>query len=530
MKPNIEPANPNIHPERYSHAWFRFFEILPGACVWIALISPFILSFYAPLAVTIFIILFDIYWLIRSLNYGMLLLRAYGKMRKNLQKDWRSELQKITDLGEKERARLGVLDWREIYHVVIIPTYREEQAILEASIDSLVSTDYPKDHMIVVLAIEGREAHIARPMAAILEKQYDKEFLRFLVTEHPDGIIGEVKAKGANATWAAKILVEEVKEMGIPLENIVVSTADADTRFPVQFFTALSYNYSVTTDRLQACYQPVATFFNNIWDAPMLSRVLAFGTTFWQLIESVRDYRLITFSTHAMSLKTLVDIDYWCTSIVNEDSRQFFRAYFHYKGKFRVIPLFMPIYMDAVFVQNLKGTISNLYYQQQRWAYGVEHFPYIVLESARQKTIPLTSRLALIGRAFEGAFSWSTASFFITFVGWLPLLLNKSFNDHIVASNFPIVTQILLSLTWVGTVITAYATIKLLPVRPGDKKLTHTLTMILQWILIPFTAIFFGAIPGLDAQTRLMLGKYMGFRVTEKKAVRTPIKPTPTAI
>lgn len=514
------PADPNVEPQRYSRFWFRFFEILPGACVWTALLSPFILAIYLPLSVTIFILLFDLYWLLRAVMYAITLTKGYFRFRRNIRTDWQAKLNRITALSETERKEWDILPWEGVYHAIIVATYKEELPILEKSIDSIVDAQYPKDRLIIVLAAEERAGEHTKEVVAALTERYKGKFCDFIVSVHPDGIVGEVKAKGANATWAAKILKTRVQEMGIPLSQVIVSTADADTRFPAFYFACLTYNYCVTPDRTRASFQPVATFFNNIWQAPMLSRVLAFGTTYWQLGESIRDYRLITFSTHATSLQTLVDIDYWCTSIVNEDSRQFFRAFFHYRGKFRVVPLFIPIYMDAVHVKKSTETLRNLYFQQQRWAYGVEHFPYIVLESHRlRRSIPWRQRAIIIWRAFDGAFSWSTTSFFIAVMGWLPFLLNPQFHNQVVASNFPAVTRVLLSLTWIGLIISGAVTILILPPRPKSHSPLRWIAMVIQWVLIPIAAIFFGAIPGLDAQTRLMFGKYIGFRVTEKKAI-----------
>ena len=515
--PNEVPANPNIAPKRYSPFWFRALEILPGACVWTSLLMPFILAAFLPHLVTLFVIAFDVYWLISAYNYAFLLIVGYFRLRHNLRLDWNGQLALLHAMTDEERAAEGFIDWIDINHAVILTTYKESEETLETSISSIVHAVYPRERMILVLATEERDDPEAQEIAKRLSERHKEHFRAILTTIHPDGIVGEVKAKGANAAWAARQLTAYAREEGIPLDRVVVSTADGDSRFHPKYFQCLAYHYAVLSDRTHCAFQPISMYFNNIWELPIFSRLMAFGSTFWLLVESTRLYRLVTFATHAMSLETLVEIDYWCVSVVNEDSRQFFRAYFHYKGKFRSVPLYIPVYMDGVYAGKISQSAHNLFLQQQRWAYGVEHFPYIVLEGARSHKIPVMDRVLLIYRAFLSSYSWATSSFYTTVVGWIPIVLNNSFRNQVVAANFSTVTRTLLSFTWVGLLLSAAISIAILPPPPKNySKIRLVVTMTVQWIFVPVTAIFFGTIPGLISITRLMLGKYLGFRVTPK--------------
>lgn len=493
-----------------STSW-RILEIIPGAVTWTGLVLPVLISFFWPAAVATFVLIFDLYWLYKSFLMGYHLVLGYKNFRKALKIDW---LQMCKDVPADEITP----SWTNIYQTIIFATYKEEVETLIPSFQAILDSDYPKEKIIVVLATEKRDLERARRNAQILLDKFSDKFFAFLVTEHPD-IPGEVKAKGANVKWAAKYLQKWVEERNIPFENVIVTTCDADTRIHPKYFAALSYKYITNPNRTRRSFQPIPLYNNNIWQAPAISRIIAFGNSFWQLIEATRPWRLINFSTHAMSLQTLIEMDFWDTSVVNEDSRQYWRAYFKFNGDHQVEPIYIPVYMDAVLAGNLTQTLKDQYLQKRRWYYGSEHFPYIVLNSIKNKEIPLWDKLVKNYRFFEAGYSLATASIYIAFIAWLPILFGPGFKNTVLAQNLPVIVRILLLLTWVGLIASMIISTLLLPPRPEKYGRRKFLEMIAQWILVPIAAILFSSIPAIDAQTRLMLGKYMTFRVTVKKAV-----------
>jgi len=54
------------------------------------------------------------------------------------------------------------------------------------------------------------------------------------------------------------------------------------------------------------------------------------------------------------------------------------------------------------------------------------------------------------------------------------------------------------------------------PPRPNKKNILSYIMQPLEFLLLPVIGFFFSALPGIDAHTRLMLGKYIEYKVTEK--------------
>jgi hypothetical protein len=338
-----------------------------------------------------------------------------------------------------------------------------------------------------------------------------------LIIEHPKSRPGEARVKGANVTFAARYAAEYFNERKIPFDNVVVSCFDADTIARQDYLACLTYYFMITPDRTRASYQPIPVYHNNIWQVPSFARIIEIGTSFFQLVESTNSEKLVTFSSHSMSFKALVEVGYWPVDMISDDSAIFWKSFIHYDGQYRVVPIYTTVSMDIASGPNVWSTIINIYRQKRRWAWGVENLPIVMRAFQKNQNIPLYKKFVFGLRLFDSFISWATWSFLLIFISWLPTAVaGREFATSTVYYIAPRIKGVIFSLSSMGVVVCMVISLMLLPVDIYHR-LTRKIVHVLEWILIPLVILALSAIPALDAQTRLMFGRYLDFEVTDKR-------------
>jgi hypothetical protein len=539
----------------------RMLEIIPGTLTWLTFIGMIVFSFVFPIWVAVFIIVFDIYWLFRTVFITFYSILAYNKLKEGKKINWWERCQNISDpkkyakdisdrmrlmkkalkeissrkekravkkeikkLGEYlsevkklEKIKEEILDWKEIVHVVFLPTANESKEIIEPAIQAVMDNNFPKSQMIILLATEENEPEEQRmEKVDYLKNKFGGVFRDFLVTTH---IVkgDELKCKASNATFAAKELMTYLNEKNIDYKKVIFSNFDCDSVCHKEYFAALTYAYITDPKRLQRSYQPLPMYHNNIWDTNAFVRVIVTSSSFWHMFQSTRR-EMVTFSSHSEPFQTLVDVDFWPVNMISEDSIIYWKCFAYYHGDYQVKPIYLPLSLDAVLAETYWKTIKNQYKQKRRWAYGIENFPVITRALWPDKKISLIKKIKTGFEMLEGHHSWATNSFILAFLGWLPLFFGGAeFNESVLAHNLPLVTRYLMMLALVGLVSTMFLSFLLLPARPEKYSKKKYIYMFFQWFLAPFIAPTLGSIPAIDSQTRILLKKYFGeFWVTEK--------------
>lgn len=486
----------------------RILEILPGASMWLAITSPIWLSFVLPFAVAYIIIIADIYWFFTAIKIAVLIFVGYNKMEFAKKQDWLGNLKK--DFPN---------NWEHYYHLLILPTYKESLEILKPAFDAIVNSHYPSKKIFLAVGFEERDD----PQKIAATTKYLQTLSRKIggvfTTIHPFGLPGEIPGAGSNRNWMVNNATAELEKLNIKPIQVFVTTLDADFVIHKQFLAGALHKYLSTPPDVRNKRSFTGTFLyhNNYWQAPTPMRVIASGTAFWQLSEMVGSDKYINFSSLSMNMQSLLDIGLWIPDKVNDDSGFFWKAYYYFKGDYKVIPHYLPISADTVLDVTLLKTIQNQYLQLKRWAYGVEHIPFIITQYFQRRDIDFWDKTDKLIFILWSYFKWGTLALFVTFAGLFIPIINPSYASSAVAYNLPVISSWILTGAFLGLFSTIYIHEKTAPKRPHNWSLFRKAWSYLQWLLIPLVLVTITSIPAIDAQTKLMLGRHMKeFRTTIK--------------
>ncbi|MEI8096731.1 MAG: hypothetical protein WCG73_01340, partial [Candidatus Moraniibacteriota bacterium] len=435
--PNFHFPDPKTREPRERRIQ-RTIEMIPGLMTWTTLLGMVALSFFLPVWAAIAVIVFDIYWIHKALYISIFSLSGQRDVVEGKRINWWERCQniahpeqyivllkeRIVHLKEslKEtsffhirerhiiRKEIGrtkkilretkelvpiadkIMDWRDVIHVVLLPTAGEPAEIIEPAIESLAQSNFPKEQMIILLATEERENPETRlPKVEYLKKKFDGVFHDFLVTTH---IVagGEMKCKASNAKFASRELMKYLDERNIDYKRVIFSNFDCDSVAHPEYFAALTYEYVIDPKRLQRAYQPLPMYHNNLWDTNAFVRLVVTGSSFWHLYQSTRR-EMVTFSSHSEPFDTLVKVGFWPVNMISEDSVIYWKCLAYFHGDYRVQPIHLPISLDAVLAETYWKTLVNQYKQKRRWAYGIENFPVTMRAIWPDKLISLGTKL-----------------------------------------------------------------------------------------------------------------------------------------
>lgn len=522
---------------------YRFLEMLPGLISYGSIILLIILSLINPIIAAVYLLLIILTMLVKVVGVTYHMVSGRNRMDQASKVDWRSRLDDLEDPNSSYSKHFGIdsteLGYRqhienlrlmaaaeegffpkpsEIYNALIIPAYNESYEIIESTIESVLDTTYDKSRMIVVFAYEERGGDEIKETAKRLEKKYKKSFHTFHAVEHPKGLPNEVVGKGGNITYAGRWLKDFLEGKDIPFSSVVVTTMDCDNKPHKTYFDYLTYEYIVREDRKHLAYQPIAVFTNNIWDVPAPMRVVATGNSFWNIISSMRPHMLRNFASHAQPMDALVEMDFWSVRTIVEDGHQYWRSYFYFGGNYEVVPLFVPIYQDAVLSNTYTKTLKAQFVQLRRWAYGASDVPYVgVRIFSNNRNVPFWAGFTRFIRLLDGHVTLACVSILVAFGGWVPLLVNSEGARSMAVHQLPDTVSLLQQIALIGLAVAIFTSFKLLPPRPARYRRRRTIFMLLQWFLMPVTAIVYSSLSAFYSQTRLLFGKYLDrFDVTDK--------------
>lgn len=487
--------------DKYPRQFQRVFEIIFPLLTWLIITMPIWLSPFHPAVVAYFLLTFNVYFFYKSFKVTVYSTLSYLRLKKLSQVDWKNKARKLPDFPK-------------VYHTVIITNHQESVEKVRRTLQFLSNQDFSQKKLFIILAMEEREGNQAKERADQLIKEFKNKFGLVTATFHKL-LSNEVIGKASNSTFAARVISKIVRKKGLDPGLITVTSCDADSLIPPKYFSYLTYQFLTDSEKYYHFYWAPVLLYSNFWELSLPVRIQATLSSITRLSMLARPDNLIQISTYSLSLKMLEKIGYWDTDIIPEDWHIFLQAFFTLGEKVKTLPIYLIVSRDAVNNVNFFSTIKSRYEQEKRWAWGITDIPYALYKFFTTR-IPFMPKLLRVTYVIETHLFWPISFFILTLGAFVLGLVNPAFGRTSLGHNLPRMSGLILTMTTIFLLVLIIIDIKSRPKRPTTFSVAKTPLLIFQWILLPVVSFLLSSLPALEAHTRLLLGKRLEYKVTEK--------------
>ncbi|KXK25990.1 MAG: hypothetical protein TR69_WS6001001280 [candidate division WS6 bacterium OLB20] len=558
------------------------FEKIPPLLTFILILLPFWGGFIIPEITAYFVILFNVYFLYKSMSFAVFFAISLIRIRHSEQIDWLGRLRELDDIDlaistrqeqldalrshkyqskkkvdandplnriistklpgpvrrlifwyEKQKIagflrgelrRLRDLkntpphtDWNSLHHVIIIPHWKEPYHVLETTLERISKGNYPSKKISIMLGAEERDP-TGVSVSEQLREQFKDRFEHIWINSH---VLTETEivGKSSNMASAGKTAAQEIARLGWDLKHVTVTSCDADSQLPPDYFANVTYEYVNRKDSEYKFFNGAMILYANIWRLPFYARVKNSMSTIYNVGRLVRTDKLVPFSTYTTSYWLIDQIGYWTPDITPEDFHIFFKSSFRFGGVVSTVPVFQKVMADAAEGETHLETIKNNYFQERRWSWGISDDGW-VLKNLLKMILKGKISIAVLYRGLHVVMDHiigPVSSIIILFGGNIPLLVNPQFAATTTGINLPRVSSFMIQLTIWFLLISILLDQYLKPERPGRQSPVKRIFGLVEWIVQPVVGFILVALPGLEAHTRLLFGRYLEYYLTKKK-------------
>ena len=506
----------------------RILDGIPGFFAWMTLLFCIASAVAFPRVLLAIAAMVGLYSSVRFALAAYANVRGLGLIKQAEQQDWPQYY--------TENKTAQSLPLEDVWHIVLVPNYKEPLSLLRRTLDALAGAYRAKERMVIVLAMEAAEADCARK-AELLQEEYADKFALLDYTVHPRGLPGEMQCKSANISWAIRTIHRRLQQRpGFEMDNVCVTTMDADTRWHDQYFEALSVKFALNPQRHVTFWQAPIRYHGKIWEInPLLRIVNAYATAIELAYLAAPWWRALPMSSYSLSLRLLHESGYWDRDVIADEWHMFIKAYFSQDGDVQLEQIMLPFIADASVGETLLDELRERYQQTLRHAWGSKEVGYMVAKMIDHPEMNFWSSLRWLIRIAHDILLAGAGWIILTAGSQLPVLLHpelapldigrllqspqeEAIRALATVANDPVWLSIIFAGGLVVLLGAAFWLLDVLvrPPRTKPRTLPELLWTLLSFPLLPVLTLFVVALPTIQAQTRLLLGIPLQFRVTKK--------------